>query len=166
MWHDPRDELWNGVFDTYYDAYYNEVLADKLISRWQYFDEITKVLVALTASGSAIAGWTLWSKPGFEFVWVLMAGAAAVLSIIHAALSVADRLKDAGEVRRAFACLRIDIETFRYRMRIDPEFGIDEFTKEFEEYRRRYSDCEQRIKNDIFRTMPLRHRRKASWMRF
>jgi hypothetical protein len=51
---DPRDELWNAAFNTYYDAYYEEIAADKMISRWQILDELTKVLVALTASGSAM----------------------------------------------------------------------------------------------------------------
>lgn len=158
MTHDPRDELWNAIFETLYDAYYNEIVADKLIGRWQLLDESTKLLVAITASGSAIAGWTLWAKPGFQSLWVCVAGAAAFLSISHAALSVADRLKDAGEIKRTFASLRIDLETCRHRMRINPEYSVEEFTQQLEEYRRRFGDSEQRIKNDILRTTRLKNR--------
>jgi hypothetical protein len=87
---------------------------------------------------------------------VLLAGTAAVLSIIHAAMGVADRLKDAGELRRAFATLRIDIETCRYRMRINPEFPVDEFTQQYVDYQKRFGDCDQRINDDILRTESLK----------
>ena len=60
---DPRDTLWTSAFDTYYDVYYEELVADEVNNRWQILDEVTKVLVALTASGSAISGWILWNEP-------------------------------------------------------------------------------------------------------
>ncbi len=154
--HDPRDEIWNSTFDTYYESYYGEVVAQRLARRWQLIDQVTKVLIAITASGSAVAGWTLWSEEGFKTLWVIIAGVVALLAIIHSAMSVADRLKDAGDVSHSFAALRIEVETFRYRMRIDPEFPIEDFTGELVEYRRRYGECVQRIKDDIFRTKRLK----------
>ena len=42
-------------------------------------------------------------------------------------------------------------------LRIDPEFPIDDFTQELRDFRRRYGDCEQRIKNDILRTKRLKN---------
>jgi hypothetical protein len=153
---DSRDQIWAASFETYYDAHYEELVADSLIGRWQIVDEITKVLVALTASGSAVSGWTLWNNPSFKYVWMSMAGVGAVLSIIHVALAVPGRLKDWGEIKRSFASLRIDLETYRYRMGIDPQFPVEDFTKEFSDYRRRFGECVQRIKNDILRTRRLR----------
>ncbi len=155
---DPRDELWEASFDTYYVVHYEELLADRLIDSWQKVDEITKVLVALTASGSAVSGWALWAEPHFRRIWVIMASIAAVLSIVHTALSVPGRLKDHGETKRRFASLRTDLETFRYRMRIDANFPIEEFTQEFVEYRRRFSDSVQLRKNDILRTNRLENK--------
>ena len=156
--HDPRDEIWDFTFDTYYDALYGEVVANRLSRRWEMVDQTAKVLVAITASGSAVAGWTLWSEEGFKTLWVFVAGFTALLAIIHSAMSVTDRLKDASDLNRSFVALRIEIETFRSRMRIDPEFPIEDFTRELEEYRRRYGECVQRIKNDIFRTKRLKHK--------
>ena len=46
-------ELWKAVFETFYDASYNEAVADTLVSRWQVVDDLSKILVAVTASGSA-----------------------------------------------------------------------------------------------------------------
>lgn len=152
---DPRDEIWKVTFETYYDAYYQELLSDRVIHRWQRFDEITKTLVAITASGSAISGWALWNDPEFKILWGGMAGFAALLGIIHTALHVPERLKDHGEIKRRSASLRADLETFRYRMRIDPDFPVDEFTREFVEYRKRFSNDLQLIKNDILLTMNL-----------
>jgi len=146
---DPRDEIWNAVFETYYDSYYEEVTADALVNRWQWVDEITKVLVALTASGSAISGWALWSDPNFRLVWTGLAGFAAILSIVHTALGVPARLRDWGEVKRYFASLRIDIETCRYKMKVNSEFPIGEFIDSLTEFRQRYGEGVQRFRNDI-----------------
>jgi hypothetical protein len=87
-------ELWKAVFDTYYDAFYNEVLADKLVNRWQVVDDTSKILVAVTASGSALSSWALWNQPGYRFVWTGLAGFSAILGIIHTSLGVSHRLKD------------------------------------------------------------------------
>jgi len=83
---DQRDEIWNAAFDTYYDAFYEELCADNLINRWQKLDEASKVLAALTASTSAVAGWVLWTEPHFKVVWSAIAAVAALLTILHASL--------------------------------------------------------------------------------
>ena len=48
-----RDELWKATWETLYDASYYEVLFSEVLKRWQAFDFITRLLVAVTASGSA-----------------------------------------------------------------------------------------------------------------
>lgn len=152
MTHDPRDELWNSVFETYYDSYFQEIVADNLINRWLKFDDITKVLVAVTASGSAVAGWAAWNRPEYQGVWGAIAGLAALISIVHAALGVPNRLKDHGETKRLFSALRIDLTTFRHRMRIDPKFSLDEFSAEYFEFRQRFKDAIHSIIPDVART--------------
>jgi hypothetical protein len=155
---DPRDRLWDAAFETYYDSFYEGILADLLIDRWQFLDEAAKCTVALTATGSALAGWALWTEPGFRIVWVIVAGVSAILAILHAALGVAGRVRDWGEVRRYFATLRIDLETLRYRMEFDPEFPLDGFTDSFAELRKKYGEGMQRLRNDILLTRRLIHR--------
>jgi hypothetical protein len=152
---DPRDSLWDATFDTYYDAYYEEIAADALINRWQLLDEVAKVVVALTASGSAVAGWALWNDPAFRTFWVVLAGLGAILAIVHATLGVPGRLKTWGEIKRAFVTLRIDLETFRYRMEADPAFDVGTFQQQFEQYRKRYTEAMQQLQNDILLTSRL-----------
>jgi hypothetical protein len=152
---DPRDELWTASFDTFYDSAYGEAMADNLINRWQRVDEVTRVLVAITASTSAVSGWALWSKPESHIFWLVISGIAALLAILDATLGVAGRIKDHAEDKRRFLILRNDLATFRYEMRINPNFEIDEFSKRFLEFRKRYSDAEQAVKNDIAATHRL-----------
>lgn len=156
---DSRDQLWEATFDTYYDAYYAELLADALIRRWQWVDDINRVIVAVTASGSAIAGWTLWNTNYGKTVWGIFAGFAAVLSIIHAALRVPERLKGIGELQGNNTALRSDLETYRYLMKINPNFPIDEFTRKFEEYRNRLASGVKM--NDILLTLGLKMKVKG-----
>jgi len=158
---DQRDEIWNAAFDTYYEAYYEEFCADNLINRWQKLDEITKVLVALTASGSAVSGWALWKETQYRPLWPALAGVAAVLAIVNASLHVSERIKDSSEMKRLFTSLRIDLETFRYRMRLDPNFSIADFTKEFSAFRDRYSSNMQHLKNDFARTKGMQEKSQS-----
>jgi hypothetical protein len=152
MSYDARDELWGAAFDTYYDAYYEELLADRIISYWQLLDEATKILVALTASGSAVSGWTLWNDPNLKYIWAILAASGAFVALVHASMGVPHRLKDWMDIKRLFAVLRIDIETFRYRISVNPDFVIDVYTAEFIEYRKRYGDGVQQLKNDFLLT--------------
>lgn len=65
---DPRDKLWEATYKTYFESFNMEIAAQNLIDRWQIVDELTKVLVALTASGSAVAGWTMWNNPNLKII--------------------------------------------------------------------------------------------------
>ncbi len=152
---DARDQLWNSSYRTYYASFFEELAADKMINRWQMIDEATRLLVALTASGSALSGWALWSEPKYRAIWAAIAGIGAILAIIHTTLGVPGRLKDWGDVKRTFANLRIQLETFHYRMAIDPQFDVKSFTDEFVIYRKQYADSIQIIRSDVLRTQKL-----------
>ena len=89
-----RDELWNATWETFYDASYYEVLFGKLSQNWQIFDFITRLLIALTASGSAVAGWALWNESNYKEYWVITAAIASILSIVHALLNTTDKVKN------------------------------------------------------------------------
>ncbi len=152
---DPRDELWNQSFVTYYESYLQELLGDKIVSRWRTIDDVTKILVALTATGSVVSAWALWETADGKLVWSIIAGIASILSILHASLSVPAKLKDWVEVKQLFTGLRLDLETFRQNMAMNPNFDIDAFNKSYNDLRARYRDAMIRIQNDWFRTRRL-----------
>lgn len=153
-----RDEIWNVSFETYYDSYYQELVAEGLSGRWSNLDLFTKVLVALTASGSAVAGWHFWTLPGLKLVWVVIAGFGAVVSTLHASVGVSSHAKRWSEAKGRFAGLRLDLETLRYQMRCDPDFNIDKFWALFERMRERYKTSCQHTDHDILRTLGFRQR--------
>jgi hypothetical protein len=157
-----RESLWEAAFETYYDAFFEELTADALMTRWGYVDDVTKSLVALTAVGSAVSGWTLWAQPGYRALWLVLSGVAAVLSIVHSALGIPGRLKMQAESKTRIAGLRTDLETFRYRMRVNPEFDVGPFTEQFIEYRRQYSEHVKLLPNDILRSKSLEKRTQAA----
>ena len=154
---DQRDQLWQMAWDAYYDSYFEEIAADLLINKWLFFDDWAKILVSLTASGSAISGWALWNDPFFRPIWIIVAGFSAVLSVVHTALGVPGRIKDWSEIKRRFTSLRIDLETFFNKMQLDPKFPITEFSDKYTEFRRLYSESTQLLKNDMLRTEGLRN---------
>src|SRR5262249_45730032 len=126
---ESRESLRQSALETYKEAYYNELEAGVLISRWQAVDETTKVLAALTSSGSAVAGWLVWNETGWkQLTWQVLAGIASVLSIGHVALKVSDRVKDWSDTKGHFVRLRTELETFIYHTKVSPNFPLDEFT--------------------------------------
>ena len=129
-----------------------------MVNRWQITDDVSKVLIALTASGSAIAGWILWQDPNLKFVWATLAGLGTVLSIVHASLGVPSRLKDWQDISSSFTSLRVSLETFRHTLEFDPNFDIGEATKEYSSFREQFGDLVKLPRNDILHTEALRKR--------
>lgn len=137
-----RDALWKAVYETFYYVYYDELLCDALVGRWLLLDQIAKLAMALTATGSAVAGWTLWSNPAFRILWASIAGFGAICAIVHTSWGIAYRLRQLEECKNRLQQLRIHLETFQLRMSINPDFPVAEMETEFLKYRERFcSDC-------------------------
>ncbi len=152
---DPRDEIWNAAYFTWYDSAFNLEVATRMVDRLKTLDDVTKVLVALTAS-TVVAGWSLWSKPGIDILWPIIAGLVAILSIIHGSLGISGRLKEWLETKRDFSALEVDLKSFRYKMRIDPDFDIKGFQEMLDSFRKKYGELVSRIPSDFFATKSLR----------
>ena len=151
-----EEQLWTATFETSYKSYYQEIALELLIKRWQLLDEITKIVVALTTTGSAVSGWALWDEPNYKILWAIMAGIATLLSITHYSLGIPNRLKDWSEVKTHFALLRTDLETFRHKIKMNTNLQVvDELDREFLTYRQNYRDGVQRLKSDILRSLAL-----------
>jgi len=155
MEYDSRDFLWNATFKVLYYSYYEELLAENLIKKWGILDCISKVLIAFTSTGSAIAGWALWQSEGFKSLWFIIAGLAAIFSILHSTLGVSNKLKEFGDRRRYFSSLRIELETFRHFMEIFPNFDLNKYSDKYENYRKLYSAGISNSPDDFLRTKKL-----------
>ena len=135
----PAEQLWENVHDSYYWAYFNELISELLERRWHMLQYSTAILVGMTASGSAVAGWSLWSDAGWKETWMLLAGTAALASIVHGALVVPTKLAHHARIRGEFSALRIQLETLRTRLqgRYAPEME-----EEYEKLRSRVLEIE------------------------
>ncbi|WP_034298008.1 hypothetical protein [Herbaspirillum sp. RV1423] len=149
---DPRTEIWNAAFETKYDAYFSELVEETLMKNWLKLDHASRVLAGLTATGSAITGWALWKDPSLTWLWPILTGISAALSILTECLGVKGKLRESSNSMRAFSSLRIELETFAYRMKIDPQFSVTSFQKELLAFRDRYTQECKRTKDDILRT--------------
>ena len=155
---DPRDILWDESFRLFYDAYYEQLRAEKLLRKWYWTDLWSRLVVAVSASGSAIAAWAVWGMAGFNIVWAVVAGVAALLSVIHTVLNVSNRLKELSESRAAFLLIRTDSESLRRRMRLNPTFPVTKYTASVERLGRMYAEAESNLPVDLFRTRRLENR--------
>jgi hypothetical protein len=140
------------AFHLFYDSFYQECAADAMVNRWQYLDEVVKVLVALTATGSAVSGWALWQSPSFRSVWAVIAGVGAMLAIIHTALGVSGRLREWGHIKRYFTDLRYDLETFAAGMELDENVAVELCRAEVMRCYDRLKEGIELVRNDILFT--------------
>lgn len=147
------ENYWKHSFRTFYRTYFQELMAGALVGRWQRIDLIIVFFVAITASGSAISGGALWNQPGGKVAWATLAGIVSIASIAHAVAGVPSRLKQQEELRRAFAELRIDIDTFQQQLTIG--LSDDQARSQFEHLRGRYRKLTGSASPDIVYTSKL-----------
>ena len=151
-----RDQLWKASSETYYKVYYAENLTNSLIKSWQFWDTVVKCIIALTAASSAISGWALWNLPKFKIAWSILAGLGAVCAILQTNLKIPNQLRSLVGVAQHLKGLCINLETFRYKMGLDPNFATEEFNDEFLRYREQYFEGFLQLKNDMLLTKKRR----------
>jgi hypothetical protein len=120
--------LWNEMHQKHYDVSFQEVVLDAQISRWKNFDLISRYLIAITTSSSAVSGWYFWQQPGFSIVWSVLAGVAALLSILYSVVPIAQHLKDGNRAYSELHPIRVAFDELRlkYQMGVNDESEIRE----------------------------------------
>jgi hypothetical protein len=146
---DARTALYQECWKAYYSAYYSHLLADLVAGRWQTLDQISKLLVALFSTGSAVAGWSFWTQNGNgKIAWAVCAGIATVLSIVQSALGVSDRLKTMLESRSRMLRIRLQFETLFSGMRLEPEFDVAKAREKFAVLQQEYVEAAAQMPKD------------------
>jgi hypothetical protein len=113
---EDRRALWRKVFQLTFQAWYAELLLGTWLGTWKFVDGLVAVGTAITASGSAFAGWNLWSQPGWKEVWVALAGVTALASITHTKLGIGTRMDSLHSTWSEFLDVRSDAKTLLDRM--------------------------------------------------
>jgi hypothetical protein len=141
-------------YEAFYDAYYQELLAASVIERWQRIDLVISLLVAITASGSAISGLTLWSTAWGKPIWALLATTASLGAICHTTARVPNHLQQEGEARRDFSLLRGKLQIILYKMISDGD--NDDVESEYQVLRGKLVELTAKLEPDIAATLRLR----------
>ena len=157
---DARDEIWEESFGTYYDVYYEEMLTEAIINWWLVVDEVVTILI-----GGAVAicsPFLLRQFPNGDYknIWVSIVWFLVFWAMLHLFLNVPERLKNHGNSLRRFLILRINLETFRDEIRINPDFPIYKFTNKFTELHQNFLNNMQLVKPDFLKIAWLEHKIK------
>ncbi len=152
-----RDELLKASWETFYDASYYQILFEEVSKRWQTFDFITRLLVAVTASGSTIAGWALWNDDGFKCIWLFTAGFASLISIVHATLNTPEKVKNYSKLADGISTVCHEYETFRQELKIYPDFNVDEKYNNHKALRLKYTKALEAFSPDFLTTEKIQN---------
>jgi hypothetical protein len=154
---------WAARYKAFYDAYYQELLAAAVIERWQKIDLVISLLVALTASGSAISGLAWWNTGWGKPAWAVIATTASLGAIFHSTARVANHLQQQGEARRDFSLLRGQLQNILYKMTSDGD--SDELENEFQPLQVRLVELTAKLDPDIAATSFLRNKTQSELQR-
>jgi hypothetical protein len=125
------NQLWTNLHQSHYSAFFDELYAESNVRSWRAFDTISRLLQLLSASGSAIAGWALWKQEGYRDLWFFLAGAAAIIALIHSVLNVTEKVKEDTLVFSEFKKLRLELERLKSKMQMKISDSLSDYKKEY-----------------------------------
>jgi hypothetical protein len=125
------NEIWNDLHKTHYVAFYEELCAEHSVRVWRRVETVVKALQMATASGSAIAGWALWTQEGLRTVWVCVAGIAAIASLVHVCFNISDKIKEDTLVYSRFKYIRLQAERLCRHMKIRAYERLSDYKRDY-----------------------------------
>ncbi|MDE0014339.1 MAG: hypothetical protein OXU36_24560 [Candidatus Poribacteria bacterium] len=153
-----KDLLWQTSLETFYRVAYAESLMSSALQKWKPVDSVVKSLVTVTTIASVMVGWMSWGSPAGKVTWLVIAGCAALLGLLHVIFKISDRIADLSHNAQYFKSLRLNLERFIYEMEVNPDFSLESFKDTFEQYREWLLVGSQMLKEDFLLTH--RHRQK------
>ncbi|NVM76026.1 hypothetical protein FHW83_001813 [Duganella sp. SG902] len=154
---DPRDVIWDEAQALLYHVSYAETLITALLVRWVWLDTITKILVAISSGGAALAGLVFWKSSDYTFLWPMFTSASTLLAIVSSQLDVAEKLKRHSTSTVELRNLSMEIGSLIVRMKINDSFAIAEFEAQLLDLRRKYGLETGKFLHDLLLTRRLRN---------
>lgn len=109
---DPRDAVWAETHDLLYNARYTAGIEQALLARWTWLDSITKIAVAISSGGGALAGLVFWKNSDYTFLWPVFTSGSALLAIVSRQLSVAEKINRHATAATSLTLLAVNIEKY------------------------------------------------------
>ena len=154
-----KDLLWQTALETFYRVAYTESLMASVLQKWKPIDGAIKTFVTVATIASVMVGWLAWGTPAGKVTWLVIAGSAAFLALLHVILKISDRVGDLSHNAQYFKSLRLNMERFIYEMEANPDFPLEHFKATFEQYREWLLVGSQMLKEDFLLTR--QHRQKV-----
>src|SRR5262245_50716077 len=148
-----RDQIMAAAKSGLFACINRERSANRSLRRWQVFDDVTRVLVAVAGTGTAFALWAQDASAKIRPFALAFVSLVAVLSTLQAVLKVSDQIKSWSELHGHFVRLRRDFETFIEQMHIKSDFAVGEFQQRLEALDRRHTDGAVMWRSDILSTI-------------
>ena len=153
-----KDLLWQTSLETFYRVAYAESLMSSVLQKWKPVDGAIKSIVTITTIASVMVWWMSWGSTNGKIAWLVIAGSAALLGLLHVILKISDRISDLSHNAQYFKSLRLNLERFIYEMEVNPDFPLEPFKVTFEQYREWLLVGSQMLKEDFLLTR--QHRQK------
>ncbi len=160
---ESRTEIDNNAYRTWWNSKYQEFVCSKLFGKWQTTDTFVQVGIALTASGSAIAGWSLWELPEMKVIWAVMSGLISILAICHKSIGVSYKIKTWCESSKAYSMIKNQLEILKFDINTSYEKNTDNIHKKLREIMADYADEDGKTpNNDLWLTKSLEDKAEIS----
>ena len=153
-----KDLLWQTALETFYRVAYAESLMTSVLQVWRPIDGLIKSIVTITTIASVMVGWMLWGTSTGKLGWLMIAGCAAFLALLHIILKISERVADLSHNAQYFKSLRLNLERFVYEMEVNPDFPLEQFKTTFEQYREWLLVGSQMLKEDFLLTRRRRQK--------
>jgi hypothetical protein len=108
----PKKEdspVWD-VYDEFRTTRLNIKYYTVLLNTLQQRQNVIDIAIAISAPGSAIAGFVFWNSDLGHWVWQVFAVVAALLAIIKPIIKINDQIDILKEIVSGYAALECDIE--------------------------------------------------------
>ncbi len=160
---ESRKVIENDAFLTWYNSKYQEFVCSELFDKWQTTDTFVQVGIALTASGSAVAGWSFWELPKMKVIWAVLSGLISILAICHKSFGVANKIKTWSESSKAYSMIKNQLEILKFDINTSYEKNTDNIHKKLREIKAIYAEEDPKTpNNDFWLTKPLEDKAEIS----
>jgi hypothetical protein len=94
-----------GIYDDYRTILLNAKYNGARLGRVRRWNRILEFIIAIGASGSGIAGFTLWKSDYGQFVWGAISAAAIIVSIIKPILNLGHDIEEHSQLWAEYSTL-------------------------------------------------------------
>lgn len=97
------------IYDDYRTVQMNREYYACLLVRYKRWNVVYEIILAVGASGGAVAGWYLWQTPTGKPIWTAFAGAVAILSILKPIVQLPKQVDRYSRLHSGYTSLFYDL---------------------------------------------------------